>query len=278
MKQPKKTRKSFFELSRQQQVVLVILVVLGVGGLVLGARSFGTNIRRPFVEQLQEYAKAGDYLTPEERARQEEQELKSKDTDGDGLNDYDELNVFNTSPYLKDTDSDGFDDQTEVFSNNDPNCPEGEDCSQQLEEEAVPDNRDSTDQLVDPTGDGNGASGAVGLDGSQQLDSLLDGVAAQGGAQTGDSATAGGALSGLVGGQIESQEDLMGFFNSLSADQIRAAMIDAGIPEEQLEGLSDEEVKELFNQAVGQAQDSGALSEFDTSPAPSESSDSQTQQ
>jgi hypothetical protein len=278
MKQPKKTRKSFFELSRQQQVVLVILVVLGVGGLVLGARSFGTNIRRPFIEQLQEYAKAGDYLTPEERARQEEQELKSKDTDGDGLNDYDELNVFNTSPYLKDTDSDGFDDQTEVFSNNDPNCPEGEDCSQQLEEEAVPDNQDSTDQLVDPTGDGSGASGSVGLGESQQFDSLLGSVAAQGDERAESGAATGGALSGLAGGQIQSQGDLMRFFDNLSADQIRAAMINAGIPEEQLEGLSDEEVKQLFNEAIGQAEESGALSQFGTSSDPSESSDSQTQQ
>lgn len=276
MQTPKKSRKSFFELSREQQVVLVLLVVLGVGGLALGFQSFGTNIRRPFVQQLQEYAQAGDYLTPEERAQQEEQELKNKDTDEDGLNDYDELNVFNTSPYLKDTDSDGFDDQTEVFSNNDPNCPEGEDCSQQLEEEAVPDNQDSTDQLVSPAGDGVQDSASLG--GSQQLDSLLGNVAAQGGDQAESAATTGGALSGLAGGQIDSREDLMQFFNNLSSDQIRAAMIDAGIPEEQLQGLSDEEVKKLFNEAIGQAEESGALDDFGSSQGDSQNEGSQTQQ
>lgn len=54
--------------------------------------------------------------------------LQAKDTDADGLNDYDELNRYKTSPYLKDTDSDGFDDKKEIESANDPNCPQGKTC------------------------------------------------------------------------------------------------------------------------------------------------------
>jgi len=274
MEQPKKTRKSFFELSRQQQVILVILTVMGVGGLVLGVRSIETNVRRPFIEQLQEYAKADTYLPPEERERREQRELKNKDTDEDGLNDYDELNVFNTSPYLKDTDSDGFDDQTEVFSNNDPNCPEGEDCSQPTDRaDAVPETETSTDQLVNPTGEAAGLDGSVDLGQSQQLDNLLGDVSG-----AGDGQAANDALGGLASGQIDSQEDLLQFFSRLSADQIRAAMINAGIPEEQLEGLSDEEVKQLFEQAVGQARESGALSGGDEDQGSTQSENSQSQQ
>ena len=52
-----------------------------------------------------------------------------KDTDGDGLSDYDELNVYHTSIYLADTDSDGYSDKEEVNSGNDPNCPAGQNCS-----------------------------------------------------------------------------------------------------------------------------------------------------
>lgn len=54
--------------------------------------------------------------------------LKQKDTDNDGLNDYDELYVYGTSPYLPDTDSDGFDDKREIDTNQDPNCPQGQNC------------------------------------------------------------------------------------------------------------------------------------------------------
>lgn len=279
MQTPKKSRKSFFELSREQQVVLVLLVVLGVGGLALGFQSFGTNIRRPFIAQLSEYAQAGRFLTEDARERQQNQELKKKDSDGDGLNDYDELNVFNTSPYLADTDSDGYNDQEEVFSDNDPNCPQGEDCSQPTEQEdAVPDDNSSTDQLVNPTGSGLISGDGSQADQAQQLDQLLDnmeaaaGVRADGSAVEDDSEASGGANLNL-----DSQDDIMTFFDTLSADQIRAAMIDAGIPEEQLEGMSDEEIRTLFNEAVGQAQDAGALSDFQNQQDP-QNQDSQTQQ
>ncbi|OGF27763.1 hypothetical protein A2331_06680 [Candidatus Falkowbacteria bacterium RIFOXYB2_FULL_34_18] len=53
----------------------------------------------------------------------------NKDTDGDGLSDADELNIYKTSPYLEDSDSDGFSDFEEVNSNNDPNCPIGRICT-----------------------------------------------------------------------------------------------------------------------------------------------------
>jgi hypothetical protein len=50
------------------------------------------------------------------------------DTDGDGLSDWDELNRFGTSPYLKDSDADGYPDKVEIDTNNDPNCPRGQQC------------------------------------------------------------------------------------------------------------------------------------------------------
>ncbi len=56
-------------------------------------------------------------------------DLKSKDTDQDGLNDYQEVYQFHTSMFLPDTDSDGFSDYQEANSGNDPLCPTGEDCN-----------------------------------------------------------------------------------------------------------------------------------------------------
>jgi hypothetical protein len=58
----------------------------------------------------------------------EEERQKTQDTDGDGLTDWNELNVFLTSPYIDDTDSDGVNDGVEVQSRQDPNCPRGQDC------------------------------------------------------------------------------------------------------------------------------------------------------
>lgn len=56
------------------------------------------------------------------------QKLRNQDTDGDGLNDYDELYLYNSSPYLEDSDSDGINDKEEVDSGGDPNCPGSQDC------------------------------------------------------------------------------------------------------------------------------------------------------
>jgi len=54
--------------------------------------------------------------------------LRELDTDEDGLNDYDELYRYKTSPYIQDSDSDGRADNIEVEEDTDPNCPEGVVC------------------------------------------------------------------------------------------------------------------------------------------------------
>jgi len=60
--------------------------------------------------------------------------LKSKDTDGDGLNDWDETNIYKTSPYLADSDSDSTNDREEVEKGTDPNCAAGKICGAALEQ------------------------------------------------------------------------------------------------------------------------------------------------
>ena len=50
------------------------------------------------------------------------------DTDVDGLPDWEEMNIYNSSPFLADTDGDGFDDKQEVDNKTNPNCPEGKQC------------------------------------------------------------------------------------------------------------------------------------------------------
>lgn len=54
---------------------------------------------------------------------------RSKDSDKDGLSDWDELNLYKTSPYLEDSDGDGLFDKAEIDAGGDPNCPLGKDCA-----------------------------------------------------------------------------------------------------------------------------------------------------
>ena len=59
-------------------------------------------------------------------------ESKSKDSDFDGLNDWEEVNIYQTSPYIEDTDGDGINDKEEIANKTNPNCPEGSDCDNNL--------------------------------------------------------------------------------------------------------------------------------------------------
>ena len=60
----------------------------------------------------------------------ENAKLQQIDTDQDGINDYEEINFYNTSRYLPDTDSDGLSDKEEIDAGGDPLCPEGQVCAQ----------------------------------------------------------------------------------------------------------------------------------------------------
>lgn len=54
--------------------------------------------------------------------------LKQRDTDADGLTDFEELYIYKTSVYLADSDSDGVNDLEEIKMQEDPNCPRGQNC------------------------------------------------------------------------------------------------------------------------------------------------------
>ncbi len=54
--------------------------------------------------------------------------LKTKDTDQDTLNDYEELYLYRTSPYLADTDGDTLSDSLEIKQGTDPLCAQGKVC------------------------------------------------------------------------------------------------------------------------------------------------------
>lgn len=113
----------------EQRLALVALLLVGVVTLGLGFYKVRSQIAKPFEAQISRAQ--SDQLAQFFNAQREQEDteaLKKKDTDGDSLSDYDELNVHRTSPYLKDTDSDSYDDATEIKSGHDPNCATGKTC------------------------------------------------------------------------------------------------------------------------------------------------------
>ncbi|MDX9893777.1 MAG: thrombospondin type 3 repeat-containing protein [Patescibacteria group bacterium] len=103
------------------------ILFLGFGSFFFGFWQFKYKINDYFQIKTDSGANA---IALNQQASQDQDllGLKTKDTDLDGLSDYDELNLYFTSPYLPDTDSDGIRDDQEIARGTDPNCPQGTDC------------------------------------------------------------------------------------------------------------------------------------------------------
>jgi len=107
-------------LGREQKVAFGLLIVLGISGLILGTVYFRNRV------QISLAIVKNNFTTPSES--ESVIDLQQRDTDKDGLSDYDEIYFYGTSPYIEDTDSDGFLDKEEIDEGEDPNCVRGESC------------------------------------------------------------------------------------------------------------------------------------------------------
>jgi len=105
--------------NRAGVMALFVFAFLAVG---LGFMQLRNTIYSPFVIRLSR--DSGEVSG----TRAVEDDLTVKDTDRDGLTDYEELEFHRTSPYLADTDSDGITDPDEITAGTDPLCPEGQAC------------------------------------------------------------------------------------------------------------------------------------------------------
>ena len=116
-------------LTKEQKTGFVLLLTFCLLAIGLGFLQMRNTLYGPFV--IRSSSIDGDNsLYVDETVR-----LQSIDTDQDGLNNYEELYFYETSPYLPDTDSDGIEDREEINSGTDPLCPEGQLCA--VEESTV---------------------------------------------------------------------------------------------------------------------------------------------
>lgn len=111
-------------MTQQQKVSVIALGVFAIAAITLGL----LHVNQGLVGAVAWKPKAKTVEQTQKKKEDTFADLQSKDTDGDGLNDYEELNVFTTSPYLTDTDGDNIDDAKEIQAGKDPNCPEGKKC------------------------------------------------------------------------------------------------------------------------------------------------------
>lgn len=116
--------KPVFKTKKGHKLAVLTLILIVVASLYWGFESLQQSLK------LSETKKTGWDLYQKQQAAQKLAELKTKDTDGDGLSDFDEQYIYSTSIFLDDTDSDNIKDKDEVNNGTNPLCKEGENCSQ----------------------------------------------------------------------------------------------------------------------------------------------------
>lgn len=195
---------------QHEQLALGAVILGGIAALVFGFAYLGNAIEEPL------RLKPRTFELQAERESREQAELRTKDTDQDGLVDYEEIYVWNTSAYLPDTDSDGYSDAVEINSGNDPNCPRGRTCA-------------------------NAATGSASLEaaGSAAIAPLGGLIPPTAAAQLFGTEEGFGNLNQVLG--------------SLPPDQIREFLIQNGVPKEKLDPLDDATLQALYLQSVEQA-------------------------
>lgn len=112
------------KLTREQKAGFGFVIICGLAALVLGGQYIWTHMAAPFAISYT----GPRFQTGSEKDAAKIAEQRKLDTDGDTVNDYDELYIYKTSPYLNDSDSDGLLDGAEIASNQDPNCATGAAC------------------------------------------------------------------------------------------------------------------------------------------------------
>lgn len=116
-------------LTLEQKFGSVFLLIFAILFIVLSFFQLRTNLYRPYALT----SNVPDTLIKEKFSDPTEA-LHYRDTDRDGLNDFEEIYVYGTSAYLDDTDSDGVKDKDEISQGRNPICAEGTLCDKQSSE------------------------------------------------------------------------------------------------------------------------------------------------
>ncbi len=251
---------------KSEKKVLVFLVILVIVALPLGIWQISRQLKSPFAPKKAEQASSSNQLSSainSETPRIES--LRTRDTDQDGISDYDELYVYKTSPYIADSDSDKISDKMEVDQGTDPNCPAGVVCSREPTEVISNTNATSgeqssatdvtnlsADQLREIMRD-SGAS-------EQQLNQISDDELLQAYQEILETEGTDLSLDLNVNGAANTATnqpfsyetlDYETLFN-LGPEGIRQLLIEGGVPKETLDEIDDETLQQIYLESLSQ--------------------------
>lgn len=240
---------------RERRWSFGVISVIGFAAIILGSVQIISDIRSPF------YVAKDTNTNTSAQPSANLEVLRSKDTDQDGLDDYTELYVQGTSPYLGDSDSDKVNDNDEVKAGTDPNCPQGQTCQQRTilddtstADETSTDNADTDTVTPEELRKTLVASGAPQATIDQLSDSELVELYNETVTETGtdplaeSTNTNTNAFSDLG---TESNLETTDVLNP-DASELRSILVELGADEESLNSVDDETLLLIYQEAVNE--------------------------
>ncbi|PJA92533.1 MAG: hypothetical protein CO133_02700 [Candidatus Komeilibacteria bacterium CG_4_9_14_3_um_filter_37_5] len=224
---------------RKKQLSYLAVFVIAVSVFGFAFWQVQKNIAAPFALQIKENTNSNEqhdnlFLTETEKM----EKLKKVDSDNDGLSDYLELYIYNTSPYLDDSDSDGVTDKDEVLAGSDPNCV-GENCGNIKDTGGVEQIEKTAPEMIrELMTMGFGESEL-----KKMTESELKTLYADAKVVAGSNVNVPEELSKLT-----SPENI----DKLSVEQIKAILIQGGAKAEDLANVTESELKEIFKKVINQ--------------------------
>lgn len=238
-------------VSRKQKIFLLLISLLGGAVLVFGARGVFENFYQPYPKIVrQTFSPINSELENFYQNYSEIIAWQNKDTDTDGLSDYDEFYVYNTSPYLQDTDTDGLADKIELSSGSDPLCASGQDCQpavgKNYGDQVLENLTDSLDVNLNPE-IYKEKSELQFLDQSEPAEAQNT-LRLPGENQAGESFDPAATVPGDLESASALEPSLENILNSPEA--LRQFLITRGMKQEDLDKLSDEDLSQAVEEAV----------------------------
>ena len=219
------------------RLILFFISAIAAVGLVFAVTGTLTSLKVPFAARG-DASQLNANLALEGSEAASLLELQGKDTDLDGLSDYDELYVYKTSPYLPDSDSDGFNDLAEIEDGFDPNCPKGQECMGLAEQGGTVEipglaEEPTMEEIRQMLVEGGMTAEQVNAVDDETLRQLYLETAQETGS-SGQAAT----------------EALPAGYDALTPAQLREILITEGLPKEDLDELTDEDLIILWNEII----------------------------
>jgi len=234
-------------------LIFCVLLVVGVG---YSWKQVQEGLREPYRYDIPEDEASPRWSDSYDRETLRAIRLKTIDTDKDGLSNYDELYVYNTSPYLEDTDSDSILDKKEIEQNSDPNCPKGQTCFSP----EVSDSGASIPIFQDLPLSGTGSAEERALAGTATPDEIREillqaGMSKEEVEQLSDETIKELYLESVEESDVSpsgsvSMDDMRSYIEGLSADEIKVLLKESGATDEMLETIDSATLKQILLESM----------------------------